>query len=91
MLQALTSLNMEILTEYWGLCFVCLDIIIIRLETLSLVDHIVTCISNARKRLSKHIPAQANSLNNRMFVVSQRSCKRASFTTEDRVFHGVRA
>jgi hypothetical protein len=42
----------------------------------------VTCIPTARQRLGKHIPVQANSLNNRTSVARQRIRKRATLTIE---------
>jgi hypothetical protein len=52
---------------------------------------IVTCIPIARQRVGRHIPAEANTRNNRMSVARQRSCKHAFLTTEDGVLRGVRA
>jgi hypothetical protein len=45
-------------------------------------QHFVTCITIARQRLGKHIPSQANSLNNRTSIARQRSSKHASLTIE---------
>jgi hypothetical protein len=44
---------------------------------------IVTCISIARQRLGKNIPAQANSRNNRTYIARQRISKNTSITIED--------
>jgi hypothetical protein len=52
--------------------------------------HIVTCIPTARQRLGKHIPAQANSLNNRTSIARQRISKHTSLIIEA-VFRGIRA
>jgi hypothetical protein len=43
---------------------------------------IVTCISVARQRLGKHIPAQGNSLNNTTPIARQRIIKHTSLTIE---------
>jgi hypothetical protein len=51
----------------------------------------VTCIPIARQRFGKHIPAQANALNNRTSIARQWGCKHASLTIEDDVFRRVRA
>jgi hypothetical protein len=42
----------------------------------------VLCIPIARQRLGKHIPAQANSINNMTFIASHRISKHASVTVE---------
>jgi hypothetical protein len=42
----------------------------------------VTCIPIANQRFSKHIPALANSLNNRMSVARQRISKHTSLIIE---------
>jgi hypothetical protein len=42
----------------------------------------VTCISIARQRLSKHIPAEANMRNNGTSITRKRISKHASLTTE---------
>jgi hypothetical protein len=51
---------------------------------------IAVCTPIARKRASKHIPAEENARNNRTSIARQRSCKQASLTIEDGVFRGVR-
>jgi hypothetical protein len=43
---------------------------------------IVACIAIARQRLGKHIPALANSRDNRTSIPRQRTSKNASLTTE---------
>jgi hypothetical protein len=45
-------------------------------------NYTVTCIPIARQRLGKHIPAEANSRNNRTSIPRQRTSKHTSLTTE---------
>jgi hypothetical protein len=45
-------------------------------------NNIVTCILIARKRLAKHIPAEANARNNKTSISRQQTSKHASLTTE---------
>jgi hypothetical protein len=45
-------------------------------------EHIVTCISIARQRLGKHIPAEANA-HNRTSITRQRINKHTSLTIEE--------
>jgi hypothetical protein len=52
--------------------------------------NIVTCIPVATQRLGKRIPAQANSLNNRMSIARQWISKLTSFTLEA-FSHGISA
>jgi hypothetical protein len=47
------------------------------------IDDIVISIPIASQRLVKHIPAEANALNNRTSIVRQKISKHASLTTED--------
>jgi hypothetical protein len=46
------------------------------------MEYIVTCISIARQRLSKHIPAGANGRKKRTSIATQRISKHTSLTTE---------
>jgi hypothetical protein len=48
----------------------------------------VTCIPTARQRVAKHIPTEANALNNRTYIVRQRRDKQALSTVQD-VFRGA--
>jgi hypothetical protein len=43
----------------------------------AIFHYIVTCIPIARQRTAKHIPAEANMRNNRIFIARQRRGKQA--------------
>jgi hypothetical protein len=47
-----------------------------------LIIRTVTCISIARQRLGKHIPAEANASNNSTSIARQRISKHTSLTVE---------
>jgi hypothetical protein len=49
---------------------------------LQTLHNIVTCIPFGRKRLGKHIPAEANARKNRTFIARQRISKHSSLTVE---------